>query len=660
MNFVNVGIVAHVDAGKTSLTERLLFNAGLIPHIGSVDRGDTQTDSHELERRRGITIKSAVVSFRVNDVHVNLVDTPGHSDFVAEVERALRMLDAAVLVISAVEGVQARTRVLMRRLVRMRIPTLIFVNKIDRMGARDADLVDSIREHLTPDCVVVSAVEAIGTRAARSRPRDPADPAFTEELAEVLGAHDESFLDAYLDDGVQLSARDCLRQLSRQVRAALVYPVHFGSAVTGEGVDQLTDALSTMTAPSPAGADAPLKATVFKLERGRAGEKIAYVRTFAGSLRARDRVRIYRGERGGGIREFGGRLSAVRVFDRGADAHEGVALPGAMAKVSGLPEARIGDQLGSAEGLLTDPLFAPPGMEAIVSARHPGQRAVLFAALQQLSEQDPVINVRRDELDGTVSVDLYGEVQKEVLAATLAEEFGIEVEFAPSRPLYVERLVGSGEALEEIGLDGPNFFWATVGLRLEPAAPGTGTTFQLAVELGSLPLAFHKAIEETVHQTLRYGLYGWSVIDCAVTLTRTGYASPISAAGDFRSATPLVVGDALKRAGTRVYEPVHRFSLEAPADAVGALLATLNAVQAIPDEHRVRGARTVVLGGVVPADQVDALAQRLPEVTSGEGVLLTEFDGYRPFAGPAPVRRHPGASPYDREKYMLHALGRVS
>ncbi|MFY1597064.1 GTP-binding protein [Micromonospora sp. WMMD737] len=660
MNFLNVGILAHVDAGKTSLTERLLFNAGLIAKIGSVDRGDTQTDSHELERRRGITIKSAVVSFRVNDVHVNLIDTPGHSDFVAEVERALRMLDAAVLVISAVEGVQARTRVLMRLLVRMRIPALIFVNKIDRMGARDADLVDSIREHLTADCVAVSTVAAIGTRAARSRPRDLTDPAFAEELAEVLGAHDESFLNAYLDDDVQLSTQDYAGQLSRQVRAGLVYPVHFGSAITGEGIDQLTDALGAMAAKPAAGPAAPLKATVFKLERGRAGENIAYVRTFAGSIRARERVRIFRRERGGGIHEFGGRLSAVRVFDRGAEAHEAVALPGAIAKVSGLPEARIGDQLGSADGLATDPLFAPPSMEAVVSARHPGQRAVLFAALQRLSEQDPVINVRRDALEGTLSVDLYGEVQKEVLAATLAEEFGIEVEFASSQPLYVERLVGGGEALEEISLDGPNFFWATVGLRLEPSAPGSGTTFRLAVELGSLPLAFHKAIEETVLQTLRYGLYGWSVIDCAITLTRTGYASPISAAGDFRSATPLVVADALKRAGTRVYEPVHRFSLEVPEDTVSVLLATLNAVQAIPDEHRVRSARTAVLGGVIPAGRVHTLAQRVPEVTRGEGTLLIEFDGYRPLVGPVPVRRHPGASPYDREKYMLHALGRVS
>ena len=200
MQTLNLGILAHVDAGKTSLTERLLYAAGVIDEPGSVDDGNTQTDSLALERRRGITIKSAVVSFAIDDVTVNLIDTPGHPDFIAEVERALAVLDGAVLVVSAVEGVQAQTRVLMRTLQRLRIPTLLFVNKIDRAGAQDERTLRAVAEKLSPAIVAMGSVDALGTRAARFAPHAAADRAFTARLAEVLADHDEALLAAYVDD----------------------------------------------------------------------------------------------------------------------------------------------------------------------------------------------------------------------------------------------------------------------------------------------------------------------------------------------------------------------------------------------------------------------------------------------------------------------------
>lgn len=654
MAFVNIGILAHVDAGKTSLTERLLFDAGLIDTIGSVDKGSTQTDSLEIERRRGITIKSAVVALRLGDLHVTIIDTPGHSDFVAEVERALRVLDGAVLVVSAVEGVQARTRILMRLLIRMRIPVLIFVNKIDRMGARHAELIASIEQRLTPDCLVLSTVAEIGTRAATSKPVDPAGKAVAERLADF----DDAILQAYVGDRL-LSDESCARVLREQIRRARVYPVFFGSAITGEGVEQLTRAIAGLAGAERATESGTLRAEVFKIDRGRAGEKVAYARVFAGRVAARDRLEIFRREQGGTIRSFREKVTAVRVFDEGAEASLGVAGPGSIARLSGLTEVRIGDQLGCPGDPQPDDLFAPPALEAVIAPVRPAERAALFAALQRLAEQDPLIDVRRDRGAGTISVSLFGEVQKEVIAATLAEEFGIEVVFEESRTLLVERPAGIGEALEEIGGDGFTFFWATVGLRVEPAPPGTGTTLRLDVELGSLPLAFHKAIEESVHQTLRHGLSGWPVIDCAVTVIRTGYESPISAAGDFRNTTPLVVAAALRKAGTRVYEPMHRFTAEIPEDTVSATLTVLAARHAIADEHEIRADGTTVLRGTVAARQLHELSVMLPEVTRGEGLLLTEFAGYQPWTGPPRSRPHPGASPYDREQYMLHALGRV-
>ncbi|MFL6226349.1 MAG: GTP-binding protein [Actinomycetes bacterium] len=240
MQMLNLGILAHVDAGKTTLTERLLYAAGVIDEPGSVDDGSTQTDFLDLERRRGITIKSAVVSFAIGDVTVNLIDTPGHPDFIAEVERVLNVLDGAVLVVSAVEGVQAQTRVLMRTLQRLRIPTLIFVNKVDRGGAADERVLAAIAGKLDPAVIAMGSVSGLGTRAADFTPFTAADAGFAARLVELLAGHDDRLLAVYVDDETSVTSRRLRRELAAQTGRALVHPVFFGSAITGAGVAPLT------------------------------------------------------------------------------------------------------------------------------------------------------------------------------------------------------------------------------------------------------------------------------------------------------------------------------------------------------------------------------------------------------------------------------------
>src|SRR5919202_2492217 len=230
---LNLGILAHVDAGKTTLTERLLHAAGVIDAVGSVDDGTTRTDTLALERRRGITIKAAVVSFRIRDATVNLIDTPGHPDFIAEVERVLGVLDGAVLVVSAVEGVQAQTRVLMRTLQRLHIPTIIFVNKIDRSGARCESLLQSISEKLTREIAPMGSVGRLGTRNALFTPYGDAE--FAYGLVELLADHDDALLAEYVE-GTKISYGRLRRELAAQTGRALVHPVFFGSAVTGAGL----------------------------------------------------------------------------------------------------------------------------------------------------------------------------------------------------------------------------------------------------------------------------------------------------------------------------------------------------------------------------------------------------------------------------------------
>ncbi|MBO0776015.1 MAG: TetM/TetW/TetO/TetS family tetracycline resistance ribosomal protection protein, partial [Actinobacteria bacterium] len=542
MRTLNLGILAHVDAGKTTLTERLLFAAGVIGAPGSVDDGSTQTDSLALERRRGITIKSAVVSFTVNGLTVNLIDTPGHPEFIAEVERVLGVLDGAVLVISAVEGVQAQTRVLMRTLQRLRIPTLIFVNKIDRGGASPERAVEGIASRLTPAVIPLGSAVGQGTRQARYLPFAPDDAGFASRLAGVLAEHDDALLAAYVD-GAPLPQRRLRRALAGQTRRALVHPVLFGSAITGAGTGDLMAAVTGLLPVARGDPGGPLSGTVFKVERGPAGEKIAYVRLFSGTVRTRDRVRA--GRRGAA------KVTAISVFDRGPAAPAAAAAAGQIAKLWGLAAIRIGDGIGTPPPRATGHYFAPPTLETVVVPRRPADKAALHAALTQLAEQDPLINLRQDDLRQEIRLSLYGEVQKEIIEATLAGDFGVEASFRQTTTICIERPAGTATAAEALKQPG-NPFLAGVGLRVGPAPAGAGVEFRLGIEPGSLPAGFRKAVEETVRQTLQQGLHGWQVTDAVVTLTGSGYIPPqgkrgtvfdpriSSTAGDFRNLTPLV------------------------------------------------------------------------------------------------------------------------
>jgi ribosomal protection tetracycline resistance protein len=645
---LNLGILAHVDAGKTTLTERLLYAAGVIDEIGSVDDGSTQTDYLALERQRGITIRSAVVSFAIDDVTVNLIDTPGHPDFIAEVERVLSVLDGAILVVSAVEGVQSQTPLLMRALQRLHVPTLIFVNKIDRRGADEERVLRGIAERLTPAIVPMGSARDLGTRDARFTPWSAADAPVAATLA-TLAESDDALLAAYVEDETAVSYDRLRHELAAQSRRAVVHPVYFGSAMTGAGVDPLMSGIGELLPAAERDVDGPVSGTVFKIERGRAGEKIAYVRMFSGAVHTRDRLRVGRdGEE---------KVTAISVFDRdGADGNASVGA-GEIAKLWGLAEAQIGDAIGEPRSG-TEHHFSPPTLETVVVPTKADDKGRLRVALGQLAEQDPLINVRQNDVLHEISISLYGEVQKEVIQATLADDFGIEVGFRESTTICIERPAGPGEAFALIGKR-PNPFLATVGLRIEPIAIGTGVRYEPERDvLGTLPSAYFRAVEETVHKTLEQGIHGWQVTDCAVTLTQTGYSSVASTARDFRLLTPLVLMSALKQAGTLVCEPIHRFHLEFPSDALGAIWSVFTRLQAVPQTPAMGGSSGTVEGEVL-ADRVDDLRRELRALTRGEGVLECVFDRYESVRGDIPTRPRSDHNPLNREEYLLRVARRV-
>jgi ribosomal protection tetracycline resistance protein len=603
-----------------------------------------------------------VVSFEIDGVTVNLIDTPGHPDFIAEVERVLSLLDGAVLVISAVEGVQPQTRVLMRALRRLRIPTLLFVNKIDRGGADPGRVLDAIGARLAAEIIPMGTVDGPGTRAARFRPYGFGDPAFRVALTGALADRDGSLLAAYVENEHAITDRRLRDQLAAQTRRSLVHPVYFGSAITGEGVDALRTAIAELLPARAGDAEAAVSGRVFKIDRGRAGEKIAYVRMFAGTVRSRQRLPIHTVD--GGDAEA--KATAISVSNEGGWVIRPAVAAGEIGKLWGLGDVRIGDTIGQPPVGAARHHFAPPTMATVVTPVPEAAGAALRSALTRLAEQDPLINVRVDDTGREISVSLYGEVQKEVIQATLAADFGIDVTFRETTTICVERPVDRGEAVEVLNTKA-NPFQATIGLRVEPGPANSGIEFRMAVEPQAMPMyvyrnagTFTDHMGQYVRRALREGRFGWQVTDCVVTMFDCGYSladgppsrrGPLSTPADFRDLTPIVLMEALDQAGTRVCEPALRISLETPAWAISAVLTALGRLGAAVKHQSVRGDLTTI-ETVVPAARVQDLQRRLPGLTAGEGVLESTFDGYRPVHGDPPIRRRTTTDPRHRKDYL--------
>jgi ribosomal protection tetracycline resistance protein len=641
---LNLGILAHVDAGKTTLTERLLYDSGVIDQLGAVDAGTTQTDSLPLERRRGITIKSAVASFPIGDVAVNLIDTPGHPDFIAEVDRVLNVLDGVVLVISAVEGVQAQTRILTRSLQRLAIPALLFVNKIDRPGARPEGVLRDIPSRLKIAACGMGSVTSAGTPGARFTAAR-ADAEFTAGLIELLAEHNDGLLATYVH-GDGLVPEDQLRaELAQQTARGEVYPVFFGSAITGAGIPQLMAGIAELLPTSDGDPDGPPDGTIFKIERGSSAEKIAYVRMFSGTMHVRDRLTL-----GSALEE---KVTALAVFERGPAVPSQALSAGQIGKLWGLGEARVGDRIGKAAhdaGLQ----FPRPTLESAVVPCDPGDRSRLRVALGQLAEQDPLINLRQDDERQEIYVSLYGAVQMEVIQSTLADDFSVAATFREPTMICVERPAGSGSAVEVLQSDGHPYS-ATVGLHLEPGPIDSGIRFQLDFDPRRIPLYIYKTAEHFIDAMTQYvlraldkGLYGWQVTDCVITMNECDYyigdgpakpvlPTPRTTAADFRKLTPVVLMDALRHAGTVVCQPIAQVRLELPAARMGDILAALARLGAAT-ELQLLGEELSVVTAVLPSARVRSIQEQLPGLTGGEGVLDTSFSGYEPIHGRFPTR----------------------
>ena len=601
---VVIGITAHVDAGKTTLAEAMLYRTGQLRKLGRVDHGSAAMDSHLLERERGITIFLSQAELPLGDMEVTLLDTPGHVDFSAEMERTLSVLDYAILVISGADGVQAHTRTLWRLLELYRVPTFLFVTKMD-FGRRDRDcLMESLRHELGEGCVDF-------TPTARDR------------RMEQLATCREDALEAYLDTG--MVPEELVRQL---VGRRLVFPCWFGSGLKLEGIDEFLEGLARYVEP-PA-YPAAFSARVFKISHDAQGKRLTHLKVTGGTLRVRDAI------------SYGGRqekAAQLRIYTGGRFRPVDQVPAGGICAVQGLTATWGGQGLGEREEAVRPVL--EPVMRYRMALPPDCDSRVLLPQLRQLEEEDP--QLRFTARDGELHVSLMGRVQAEILRSLVAQRFGVEVELDRGRVLYKETI---DAPVEGVGHYEPLRHYAEVHLLLEPLPQGSGLVLATRCPEDDLDRSWQRLIMTHLQEKTHLGvLTGSPVTDMKITLMSGRAHIKHTEGGDFRQATYRAVRQGLMQARSRLLEPYYAFRLEVPPEQLGRAISDVRLRSGSFDTPEESGDLTL-LRGRVPVTEFDDYAQELASYTGGRGRLSLEPAGYGPCHNPDAVI---AASDYDPE-----------
>lgn len=637
MKIINIGILAHVDAGKTTLTESMLYVSGAVDRAGRVDNGSTITDSMLLERQRGITIQTSVVSFQYHDTKVNLLDTPGHMDFFAEVERSLSVLDGAILLISAKDGIQAQTRLLFQSIKKLQIPTLIFINKIDQPGVRLEAIYNDIREKLAPNILIMQDVSTSGQIQINSK--DLFDAEFRDTIIEA----DEILTEKYvLNQPILLEELVNSRKCNMQ-RGELL-PIYHGSALNNLGTKELLNAFSIEFYPLPAEETMAPSALVYKIERDDSLNKCAYLRVFDGSLKSRSSVTIAGRKESIKIKKLESPQSGRTVQVEQVSCGDIAIIPNADGFV-------IGDSIGEVPEKYLSAQHVSPMMQANISPVYSDDRASLLQALSDLAESDPLLQYKLSSRSSDIVVGFLGKVQMEVVSALLEHRYHIPVEIGDLTTIYKERPLSKADFTVHIEVP-PNPFWASIGLSIEPLPLGSGLCFESKVSYGYLNKSFQNAVIEGIQYGCRQGLFGWEVTDLKVCFEYGLYYSPVSTPADFRHLAPLVFEQALKKAGSQLLEPCLNFKLFVPQECDSRVYNDLSKFQAVINSIETQHSE-IVVSGSIPARTVGRYKKQLSELTGGRGMLLTEPAGYQPNVGePVSQTREPDAR-LDKTRHLF-------
>lgn len=596
---VTLGIFAHVDAGKTTLSEQLLYLGHMLRAPGRVDHQNAFLDNHPLERSRGITIFSEQADFSFGGVDFTLIDTPGHADFSAEMERCISVLDYALIVVSAVEGVQAHTLTVWRLLRERKLPVFFFLNKLDRPGAQASPVLEALRSRLGAPAF---AFEADTVHR------------LPEPLLEELAQTDEGLLDLYLAG--ERSPGLWLPALRRAVAQGLLCPVYSGSALQGQGVDALLQGLAALC-ETAYDASAPFAARVYKLRHDAQGQRLAFLKVLSGRLRPRDGLRLPSGEvfKPSELRRCEGNRT-LRVEEADAGSH---------AVLVGAPALRVGDGLGQAP-----PLEAQRLQPLLFAQAIPGEGVTprqLLEKLRQLEEEDPLLQIRWLSERQSLELSFMGPIQLEVLQSLLQERFGLSVSFGPPQILYRETLL---EPVIGRGHYEPLRHYAEVHLALRPLPRGSGVRFVDEASLDSLPAPYHSLVRTHVLEKAHLGpLTGSPIDDVEIALLSGRAHLKHTEGGDFRQACYRAIRQGLFKGRCQLLEPYYAFTLRVEEGLVGKVSTELIQLKAelLSQESRQGEAE---LHGRGPVKRLLDYPQRFLALTKGRGLLSFRFDGYAP------------------------------
>lgn len=632
MKQLTLGILAHVDAGKTTLSEALLFTAGAIRKAGRVDKKDAFLDNYELERERGITIFSKQAVFSYEDLRITLLDTPGHVDFSTEMERTLQVLDAAVLLISAADGVQSHTRTLWKLLESYQVPVFLFVNKMDQPGADQEKILAGVQNQLSGNCVDFTPL--VGTAATESK--GAALEADMQEAMEAVAICDEELLNSFLTDG-----RISQEQLREKIAERKVFPCLFGSALRLQGIEALLSAIAAYapekTYPEEFGA------RVFKVTRDSQGSRLTHMKITGGTLKAKmeltcaedktekvNQIRVYSGERFEAVNE---------------------AAAGSVCAVTGLLGTMAGQGLGM-EKNLESPFLTPVLSYCLLLPEGTDPMAVM-PKLKELEEEDPALSFTWEEELKEIHVHVMGEVQMEILKVLIRERFGLEIAFGKGRIVYKETIA---DTVEGVGHFEPLRHYAEVHLLLEPGEPGSGLQFEADCSEDILARNWQRLIlthlEEKQHRGV---LTGSAITDMKITLVSGRAHQKHTEGGDFRKATYRAVRQGLMEAMSVLLEPYYEFRLEIPEEMTGRAMTDMEKLFAdFTLVERAEG--RCVLTGCAPVETMRDYQKEVYAYTRGQGSLTVRLKGYMPCHNADEVieERH-----YDPEADLRNPAGSV-
>ncbi len=607
---VVIGLLAHVDAGKTTLAECMLYTAGEIRNLGRVDHRDTFLDTDSQERDRGITIFSKQALFSWKDMDVTLLDTPGHVDFSAEMERTLQVLDCAVLIVSAADGVQSHTLTLWRLLERYRVPVFLFFNKMDQPGTDVEKLLASVQRELDGRCLSFS--------------RDRLEKSFYEDVAVC----DEKLFYKYvkweeaggsLENGVMEEtdafhgAPFAAEEIAELIKGRRLFPCFFGSALKGDGVEELLDALLAY-APKPDCGEA-FGARVFKITRDAQGNRLTHIRVTGGSLKVKQTIMTAEEEKIDQIRQYSGEKYEVLQE----------AKAGSVCTLLGPEHTFCGQGLGVEEETVLPVL--EPVMTYRVNLPDGCDVHDMYRKLCKLEEEEPQLHIIRQEQSGEIHVRLMGEVQIEILKNLILARFGVEAAFDEGSVLYKETIA---DVAEGVGHFEPLRHYAEVHLILEPGERGSGLVFRSSCSEDKLDRNWQRLILTHLEEKTHLGvLTGSPVTDMQITLASGKAHVKHTEGGDFRQATYRALRQGLCRAGSVLLEPVYAFRIELPVALVGRAMTDLQAMSGCFEAPQTVG-EYAVLSGTVPVSEFGGYQTKLLAYSGGKGRLFTRVKGYEP------------------------------